>query len=132
MRAATRMPTPQAPAAGARRGLKAAPHGPSLRSAWCARRAAPAPCGAERSDGTYGRGPFARAEKRRAWGGRVPQDTRLCGLTAAVVRTERRRRAVSSAACPRTSIAGCPARSVGVTGAGRLSLLTFFRRSERK
>ena len=46
-----------------------------------ARREAPAPLGAERSDGPYHGCPSGRAEKRRARGGLAPQDASLRDLT---------------------------------------------------
>ena len=78
--------------------------------------------------------PFARAEKRRARGGRVPQDTRLCGLTCCGCSNGAPQARSEFRSMPRERASQvAPARSVGVTG-GRvaLSLLTFFRRSERK
>ena len=117
MRAPTRMPTPQAPRR--RRNQKGwKEHGPSLRSAWRARRAAPAPLGAERSDGPWGSWaaalPSGCAEERS--GQRIR--ARDC-LSAA---------GASSSETPlAASTAGCPQRSGGTHPAGSpfLCLLSF-------
>ena len=78
--------------------------------------------------------PSARAEKRRARGGRVPQDTRLCGLTCCGCPNGAPQARSEFRSTPRERASQvAPARSVGVTGSRvALSLLTFFRRSERK
>jgi hypothetical protein len=78
--------------------------------------------------------PFARAEKRRARGGRVPQDTRLRGLTCCGCSNGAPQARSEFRSTPRERASqAAPARSVGVTGSRvALSLLTFFRRSERK
>ena len=110
-------PPRKRPAAGAaRRGWKE--HGPSLRSAWRARRAAPAPLGAERSDGPWGSWaaalPSGCAEERS--GQRIR--ARDC-LSAA---------GASSSETPlAASTAGCPQRSGGTRPAGSpfLCLLSF-------
>jgi hypothetical protein len=93
-------------------------HGPSLRSAWRARRAAPAPLGAERSDGPWGSWaaalPSGCAEERS--GQRIR--ARDC-LSAA---------GASSSETPlAASTAGCPQRSGGTRPAGSpfLCLLSF-------
>ena len=129
-------PPRKRPAAGAaRRGLKAAIHTghrcarPGLRGAQRLRPSVPSAAMARNLPS-----PFARAEKRRARGGRVPQDTRLCGLTCCGCPNGAPQARSEFRSTPRERASqAAPARSVGVTG-GRvaLSLLTFFRRSERK
>ena len=86
--------------------------------------------GAERSDGPLGfHHPSARAEERRAWGGRMHRRMHAlralthCGCLngAAQQRSEFR------SAAPRLSTAGCPeAKRRGHAKWGRLSLVPFF------
>ena len=70
MRAATRMPTPQAPRRRrSQKGFEGRnPHGPSLRSARLARRAAPATLGAERRDGPKPTKPFCTCREAQSAG----------------------------------------------------------------
>ena len=129
-------PPRKRPAAGAaRRGLKAAIHTghrcarPGLRGAQRLR-----PWGPSAAMARNLPSPSARAEKRRARGGRVPKDTRLRGLTCCGCPNGAPQARSEFRSMPRERASQvAPARSVGVTG-GRvaLSLLTFFRRSERK
>jgi len=65
-----------------------------------ARREAPAPLGAERSDGPYHGCPSGRAEKRRARGGLAPQDASLRDLTC--------RSCLSAAPQARSEFCGTP------------------------
>ena len=109
-------PTTASPQAQPERGWRR--HEPSLRSAWRARRAAPAPLGAERSDGLWGSWaaalPSGCAEERS--GQRIR--ARDC-LSAA---------GASSSETPlAASTAGCPQRSGGTRPAGSpfLCLLSF-------
>ena len=123
MRAATRMPTPQAPRRRrSQKGFEGRnPHGPSLRSAWCARRAAPANLGAERSDGPLGWHPPFRM--RRGAQRPADQGSRL---------SERRRREFERDPAGREHRRLPAAKRRDAACRVALSLLTFFRRSERK
>jgi len=125
-------PPRKRPAAGAaRRGLKAAIHTghrcarPGVRGAQRLRPSGPSAAMARNLPS-----PFARAEKRRARGGRVPQNTRLRCLTCCGCLNGAQQARSEFRSTPRERASQvAPARSVGVTGSRvALSLLTFFRR----
>ena len=77
-------PTSASPQAQPERGWRR--HGPSLRSAWTSRRAAPAPARPSAAMARMGlQTPSGRTEERRAWGGRVCRRTHaLRALTCRV------------------------------------------------
>jgi len=126
------------PAPRPRRSLKGggARHGPSLRSAWRARRAAPACWGPSAAMARVGlQPPSGRTEERRAWGGRVCRRThalreltcRVCLNAAPQARSELRGTA------PRPSTAGCPgAKRRGYGQQGRASFASFSCTSKKR
>ena len=142
MGAATPMPPRNRPAAGAasRGGTAEQPnsqHGPSLRSASRSRRAAPAPF---RPSAVMARGvvrlrvPFCACREAQGRGCvRVPQDTRTSCTDSPQLFERSAQRAVSSAAHPLTEHRRLPvAQRRDTHSRVALSLVTFFRRSERK
>jgi len=110
--------------------------GPSLRSAWTSRRAAPACWGPSAAMARVGlQPPSGRTEERRAWGGRVCRRThalreltcRVCLNGAPQARSELRGTA------PRPSTAGCPgAQRRGYGQQGRASFASFSCTSKKR
>ncbi len=127
-------PTTASPQAQPERGWRR--HGPSLRSAWTSRRAAPACWGPSAAMARVGlQPPSGRTEERRAWGGRVCRRThalreltcRVCLNGAPQARSELRGTA------PRPSTAGCPfALAKGIRTAGACFFCFLFLHEQEK